>query len=129
MWLQSYYFFLIYASARAIFFVFLTFPSLKFAYSKVKEVKFKSKFQTKIPEGMFVGCKNLTMVSGIKELKYIEYGAFAECSKLKSIGNPTVLYMIKRAAFWNTKKPKFKLGKKAKSDKYSFKKRKLGKDE
>ncbi len=100
-----------------------------FAYSKVKEVKFKFKFQTKIPEGMFVGCKNLTRVSGIKELKYIEYGAFAECSKLKSIGNPTVLYMIKRAAFWNTKKPKFKLGKKAKSDKYSFKKRKLGKDE
>lgn len=103
--------------------------SCAFAYSKVKEVKFKTKYQKSIPEGMFVGCKKLTKISGLKEIRYINYGAFAECSKLKSIGNPMVLVSVEKAAFWDTKKPKFKLSKKGKVQKYAYKRAKIGSED
>ncbi len=96
-----------------------------FAYSKVKEIKFKGKYLNFINKGTFLGCINLTKISGLKEVKGIEYAAFSGCPKLKSFSNLKVNDYISIAAFWDSKKPKFKIDTTATVKKYAFKRPKI----
>lgn len=91
-----------------------------FAESRVRSVKWNNRVKV-VPKGTFYHCSSLRRVTNTDCLTKIEYGAFACCWNLRTIGTVPNVTDIGRAVFWNDSHLTFNLTAKAVNvDVYAF---------